>query len=94
MARNPYLGYYVMKGYKPKTSEHDDCRDKMNSTHAKSSEKIIGHMIKKYLHRKEQSNNQFEILPKLEHSVDLNIGHLTSLNLKKGKKNVRLFTEY
>jgi hypothetical protein len=81
-----------MKGYKPK--EEAENKEKGDSAHAKSSDKIINHMIKKYLHRKEQSNSQFEVLPRLEQSLELNDGHLTSLNLKKAKKNVRLFTEY
>jgi hypothetical protein len=49
-------------------------------------------MIKKYMNRKEQSNTQFEVLPRLEQSAELPSGHLTSLNLKR-KKNIRLFTE-
>lgn len=51
-----------MKGYKPKQEEEKE------TTQAKSSEKIISHMIKKYLNRKEQSNTQFEVLPRLEQS--------------------------
>lgn len=75
-----------MKGYRPRQEEEHE------TAQTKSSQKIISHMIKKYLHRKEQANTQFDVLPKLEPSSELSGGHLTSLNLKP-RKNARLFTE-
>jgi hypothetical protein len=85
MAKTPCLGYYVMKGYRPRAEEE-------TATAGRSSEKIITHMLRKYLHRKEESSSQFEVLPRLEQSTELPPGHLTSLALKR-RKNVRLFTE-
>jgi hypothetical protein len=62
MAKSPCLGYYVMKGYRPKEDDRE-------TTAAKSSQKIITNMLRKYLHRKEESNTQFEVLPRLEQSA-------------------------
>jgi hypothetical protein len=50
-----------MKGYRPKEDDRE-------TTAAKSSQKIITNMLRKYLHRKEESNTQFEVLPRLEQS--------------------------
>lgn len=86
MARTPCLGYYVMKGYRPRGEQEPG-----TGTAGRSSEKIITHMLRKYLHRKEESSSQFEVLPRLEQSAELP-GQLTSLALKR-RKNARLFTE-
>jgi hypothetical protein len=57
MAKTPCLGYYVMKGYQPKPE--DDRNQPQAQGQGRSSEKIITHMLRKYLHRKEENNSQF-----------------------------------
>lgn len=55
MAKTPCLGYYVMKGYQPKAEEGRNHK----KAQSQSSEKIITNILRKYLHRKEESNSLF-----------------------------------
>ena len=48
------IGYYVMKGYKKDcNSLRENTENNMNKN--KSSDKVITHLLKKYLERKENS---------------------------------------
>ena len=63
------IGYYLMKGYKK-----DQCALKENSSNNisknKSSDKVITHLLKKYLERKENTEaKMLKALPKIDHSI-------------------------
>jgi hypothetical protein len=73
-----------------------DQKENDSHTHSKSSEKIINHMLRKYLCRKEQANvKQMMPLPKIDQSLSLiPPAQRTSLNLKLNKHSNRIYTEY
>jgi hypothetical protein len=86
-----------MKGYRHEVNCLKEAEGSNFANEVKSSDKIIGNMLRKYLHRKEHAQlKQTEVLPKIEHSLSVSTQvNRTSLYIRPRKQTyTRVLTEY
>ena len=92
----PSVGYFIMKGYRPELAPNDtNSQTQKTQCSGSSSQRVLNHMVKKYLARKHYAiqNMAQKPLPKIEHSASTMPEGQTIRQSKKMRHRTRISTE-